>query len=254
MAGRSGINTVYYSRAFISKLWIDRAKFSDYERRGFYQFLYITACGHLESVIADYLKGVLRIPLFNSKPKNGSEYPIRSVIREGNTQPVSMEFEMRAIEGLIKKTVEDIEKSPFSKLESFHQTIVGKTLRNVVGNELHDALKGLVSVRNLFAHGRELYIDITDSLEADLSFEQHPIETAIKSLKQANLFTVNDDVLDANDIKSIIYRDDVVSHFWNASAKIAKIYMRRVENEDLFMFGFNYAIEELTLHEKTTAV
>ena len=64
MPGKLGISSIVYAKAFITRAWVNRASMEDYERRGFFNFLYITACGHAETVIADYLKSVLFNPTF----------------------------------------------------------------------------------------------------------------------------------------------------------------------------------------------
>lgn len=250
MAGRLSINTVVYSKAFISKIWTNRAEFEEYERRGFFQFLYVTACGHIESIISDYLKAVLQWPILNIEMMSDLGFPSREISIQGIKSSVSMEYEQQAVERILKKTIEDIDKAPFGQLESLHKTIAGCTLRDVVGGELHDHLRGLVSVRNLLAHGRQLYIEVDESFCANVEFEQHPLENAIKSLRQAGLF-VTDQArnLQPDEVKSVIYQDEVIVHFWNASATIAEIYGARIAQEKLnpIVGNYIYAIPKLSL-------
>jgi len=249
--GKLSINTVVYSKAFISKIWADRAHFAEYERRGFFQFLYITACGHAESIIADYMKAVLHGSCFAIKVMPEGGFPERELVIDGVSSLVSTEYEQRAVQRVLERTMADIDRASFDKLESLHRTIVGCALRDIVGGELHDHLKGLLSIRNLLAHGRELYIDITredNSFVADVGFEQHPLENAIKSLRRVGLFA--DDQarqLQPADVKSVIYEDDVVIHFWNASATVAELYSAKHEREKLSpMFDSSfYALPKL---------
>ena len=247
MAGRISISTVVYSKAFIAKTWAIRAELEEYERRGFFQFLYITACGHVESIISDYLKAILLWPQINIRKMSDAGFPTREMTTDGITLNISTEYEQLAINRLIEKTKEDIDKAPFEKLMLLHQTIVGLPLKKIVGDDLFVHLRGLVSVRNLLAHGRQLYIDLDDFLLPDVGFEQHPLENAIKSLRQVNLFE-GDHFRSAqpDDVKSVIYKDEVVIHFWNASAAIAEIYNSRAEQENISILGgFNYAIPKL---------
>lgn len=233
---RIGISTIAYSKAYITKSWENHAQMLDYERRGFFQFLYITACGHAESVICDYLKSILFHPLLDIK--KATSFPDRKMTIGETELSVSTEPEQSAIRRILERTVEEIEKAPFDRIESLHKLIVGSSIRETIGPDLHDSLKGLVSVRNLLAHGRELYVEIDESFSADTSFESHPLENAIKSLRQAKLFnTEQSDTYDAQDAKGVIYQDEVVRHFWNTSVEVGEIYKRRADQEKLLTIG-----------------
>lgn len=131
------------------------------------------------------------------------------------------------------------------RIESLHKTICGNTVREVVGADLHDKLKGLLSVRNVLAHGRLLYVTLEDSGVADSSFEQHPFENAIKCLRQSGLFNANAAPTDANELYSIIYRDDVIRYFWNASVEIGNIYREQAAREKLVSIAWVQALEVL---------
>jgi len=216
----------------------------EYERRGFFQFLYVTACGHAESVICDYLKSSLFYPLLDIK--TAKTFPERKMTIEETEYSVSTEPEQRAVQRILERTIEDLDKAPFERIDLLHKTIVGSSIREIIGPDLHDNLKGLISVRNLLAHGRELYVEIDESFCTDASFEQHPLLNAIKSLRQNKLFnTENADTYDAHEAQGIIYRDDVVRHFWNSSVEVGKIYDQRGHNEKLLTIKFTAALERL---------
>src|SRR6266702_1463769 len=219
--GRLGISTLVYSKAFISKAWAVRASMEEYERRGFFQFLYVTACGHAESILCNYLKAVLFLPLLTIR--SATQFPVRVHTVDGIEHVISTEPEHRALQRVLQSTIDDIDRAPLARLEKLHETIVGKTIHDIIGSNRYDDLRGLVSVRNLLAHGRELYVNINFSdqadLRVDLSFEQHPLENAIKSLRQANLIGREDKTrMTPDELMGAIYKDEVVVHFWNASA------------------------------------
>ncbi len=176
--GRLGISTLVYSKAFISKAWAVRASMEEYERRGFFQFLYVTACGHAESILCNYLKAVLFLPLLTIR--SATQFPVRVHTVDGIEHVISTEPEHRALQRVLQSTIDDIDRAPLARLEKLHETIVGKTIHDIIGSNRYDDLRGLVSVRNLLAHGRELYVNINFSdqadLRVDLSFEQHPLD------------------------------------------------------------------------------
>ncbi len=204
-----GISTIAYSKAFITKSWETRAQMLEYERRGFFQFLYVTACGHAESVICDHLKAILFFPLFDIRKATSSHE--RPMTIDGTEFSVSTESAQRAVQRILERTMKDLDKAPFDRIESLHKDIVGPSIRDIIGPDLHDRLIGLVSVRNLLAHGRELYVEINESFTADTTFERHPLENAIKSLRQAKLFSTEQaDTYDAHEPQAVIYRDEAV--------------------------------------------
>ena len=120
----------------------------------FFQFLFITACGHAESVICDYLKSTLFHPLFDIR--KATAFPQRKMEMDGAEFIVSTEPEQRVVQRILERTIEDIDRAPFDRIDTLHKLIVGSSIREVVGNSLFDNLRGLVSIRNLLAHGREL--------------------------------------------------------------------------------------------------
>jgi hypothetical protein len=243
MQGKLGISSIVYAKAFIKGSWDKRASMEDYERRGFLNFLYITACGHAETVIADYLKSVLFIPIFGLTKT--TDFPKRKVIEDGSENLVSTEPEQRAVQRLLERTTADLERAPMDRIESLHKTICGTTVREVVGPDLHDKLNGLLAVRNVLAHGRLLYVNFEDSGIPDSTFEQHPFENAIKCLRQSGLFNANAVPADANELYSVIYRDDVIRHFWNASVELGRFYREKAAREKLVSIAWVQPLEML---------
>lgn len=47
------ISTSLFSKSFLAKAWEARNELLDYEKRGFAQFVYLTICGHIESVLGN---------------------------------------------------------------------------------------------------------------------------------------------------------------------------------------------------------
>jgi hypothetical protein len=245
MPGRLGISSIVYANAFIDKAWVQRTSMEDYERRGFFHFLYVTASGHAESIICDYLKSVLflaKFPIDTTKA-----FQMRKSIVNGVEHLLSTEFEQRAIGRLLDRTNEELERASFERIESLHKTITGDSIRDVVGEELHDRFKGLVSVRNVVAHGRLLYVNFDESHQADPSFEQHPLEHAMKNLKRSKLFPADVTAVDANDLYGLIYKDEILLHFWNASVSIGEKYRRLADKNNVLKIGFTPELRTLSI-------
>jgi hypothetical protein len=242
------ISTITYSKTFITKTWENHPQMLEYERRGFFQFLYVTACGHAESVICDYLKSILFFPLLEIKKT--ATFPQRKMQIEEIEFSISTEPEQRAVQRILERTIEDIDKASFDRIESLHKLIVGSSIREIIGTNLFGNLKGLISVRNLLAHGRELYVEMDvggdNVFDLDTSFEKHPLENAIKSLRQAKLYdTEQSDSYDAHEPQGLIYQDEAIKHFWNTSVEVGEIYNRRADREKLITIGWTAALEKL---------
>jgi hypothetical protein len=217
----------------------------DYERRGFFHFLYVTASGHAESIICDYLKSVLllaKLPIHT-----GKAFQTRKLMVNGVEHLLSTEFEQRAIERLLDRTNDELERASFERIQSLHKTITGDSIQDIVGEELHDRFKGLLSVRNVVAHGRQLYVNFDDSLQADPSFEEHPLEHAMKNLKRSKLFPTDASAVDANDLYGLIYKDEVLLHFWNASVSIGEKYREMADKNNVLKIGFTPELGTLSI-------
>ena len=125
MPGKLGISSIVYAKAFIARSWVNRTSMEEYERRGFFNFLYITACGHAETIIADYLKSVLFIPTFDIMKT--TDFAKRKVIDNGSESLVSTEPEQRAVQRILERTTAELERTPMDRIESLHATICGST-------------------------------------------------------------------------------------------------------------------------------
>lgn len=241
--GRMSIKTGVYSNSFILKLWTERSALSEYERRGFFQFLYITACGNIEATIADYLKSVIGTPVLEMKLMERNGYPTRTVTINNEDFEISTKYERLAIKRIVDKALDDIDGAPIQKLQALHATIVGETIQEILGKDLYAHLAGLISVRNLLAHGRELYIETIYTgtphlMEFAVSFEEHPLENAIKSLNRMGIYEESNYKGARNkDARDVIYSDLAVMHFWNSAVQMIKIYEARAETEKLHMLG-----------------
>ena len=242
------ISTITYAKSFITKTWDNHPQMLEYERRGFFQFLYVTACGHAESVICDYLKSFLYFSLFDIRKLEA--FSQRTMEVDGVKHLINTEPEQRAVQRILESTIKDIDKSSFNRIEILHKLIVGSTICETIGPDLYGNLMGLISVRNLLAHGRELYIEIAvdeaNEFSVDTSFEKHPLEKAIKSLQKAKLY--NSEQYDSNDTdgpKSAIYQVEAMKHFWKTSVEVGKIYRRRADSEKLISMWWTAELEEL---------
>lgn len=241
--GRLTISSLAYSIAFISKAWLERGMMTDYERKGFYQFLYIVACGHAEYVISQCLKNRLWLPIMEMR--GTKNIPDREANLEGKPHKYSYEPFHRSVLRLLERQSDDLDKAPLNALESAHATILGSSIKNIIGDNLHQHLLGLASIRNVVAHGRELYIDLIDIDKADLTFEQHPLEHAIKSLKSFGIFPDFPEDAQPDEVKSVIFLDDSVRHFWNCSSEIGEIYRQINKEENVLGPFFFPALQKL---------
>jgi hypothetical protein len=119
MPGKVGISTLVYAKAFIDKAWGERASMLDYERKGFYQFLYVTACGYSESILCDYLKSIIFMARMNIVATNAISQ--RRTIEDGKEVLLNAEQEQMAVRRFLEKTMETLDKAPFERIEELHK-------------------------------------------------------------------------------------------------------------------------------------
>ena len=88
------------------------------------------------------------------------------------------------------------------------------------------------------------------SVIADTGFEKHPLENAIKSLRQSKPFHAYQlDNYDVHELQGIIYQDEVMIHFWNTSVEVSEIYKQRADDQKLLTLGWAAELERL--HSET---
>lgn len=159
MSSRAWISPSGFSTAFLTKAWQERTSLTFYERRGFGQFFYLTICQHLEHVLSTQIK--MRLEFMRNILADDRLPPIKFVDGETTHEcPVTPLCESLRV--LTSSTIGDCETAPLRKLVDIHRSVFPQKLSEIIGKELNRDLDALAALRNLFAHGRDLFMDFDD--------------------------------------------------------------------------------------------
>jgi hypothetical protein len=99
--------------------------------------------------------------------------------------------------------------------------IFSPSLRDVVGNDLHEDLLALGTLRNLFAHGRDLFLEFEDVFTGHASLDNNPIQASALRLHRVGVIKdlkITDQNYDK--FQSAFYSDDALLYFYRAAEQI----------------------------------
>ncbi|SRR6266496_1125074 len=214
MRSRIGISTTVYSKRYLAVAWKNRAALEDYERRGFGQFVYLTICAHLEGVLAELIRKRLQ--------------SIRHMVRWEKLPPMNLtvgkqqhacdvkpiyESLFRLLDSLADKS----HTAPLNRLMEHYDILFSPALREVVGKNLHEDLTALAQLRNLFAHGREFFLEFDGPFDGHATLDANPIQAPalrlhrVGIIKDLTISGQNHDVF-----QSAFYSDDALLYFYSA--------------------------------------
>lgn len=203
-----------YGKAFLVKVWESRRDLTDSERYGFAQYFYLTICAHLESIlekiISDRLFKVEHVGIENI------ESTIRSV-SDGVDLWISLEPIVDSIRSIVTRLKSDVLKAPLTKLTQLYAMIFPETLAKVVGVELNNDINALASLRNLYAHGRDVYMDFESNDELNFSgvLNKNPLQIPLQRLFDAGVIE-NINITGSNYIEytNAFFQDDAMIYFY----------------------------------------
>ena len=216
---RTSISTSTFSKAYLAPAWEQRAGLEDYERRGFVQFVYLTICGHLEDTLAQTIKkrchSIKHLLQWDRLPPK--EYRNNGVDQKCDQQPV-----WKSLLGLIGELERETLTAPLGKLIQLYNRCFDNSLKTVVGNDLYADLDAIASLRNLFAHGRNLYFDSDGINLADpITLDSNPIQKPALRLHAMGIIGDLDFThQNIEELRAAIYADDAILHFYNATRSI----------------------------------
>ncbi|HLQ25724.1 MAG TPA: hypothetical protein VK138_07520 [Acidiferrobacterales bacterium] len=229
---RISFNPLDFAGEYVLQAWSRRNDMTEEQCNGFFQFTHITACSYIESLLSHYLVSVISEPtIVLRKAKGFAERTTKW--QDGDEVKVDVELENRAVQRLLEQFETDLNGAPFARLISFHTTILGRSLSDIVGPSLYARVNGLVAIRNVLAHGRPVYVDLVSdpggskSLVPEANFDAHPLKSVFQALASDGLY----DPANARsgplvDSLRHIYREEVVRYFWDATRQVADIYIQ----------------------------
>jgi hypothetical protein len=217
---RSSISSSVFSKSYLAKAWEARSELLDYERRGFAQFFYLTICGHIESQLASVISGRLTSIY---RTINWDDLPPFQLGIDGVDHKCSLEPVTRSLRQIARHVEGIVDDAPLGKLMEIFAWVFPEKLRDLIGSELHEDMIALADLRNIFAHGRQIFMDFygEDFSELRGSLDGNPLKTpANRLLKVGIIKNLEITGQNHNDFYAVFYGDDAMLHFYRAANSI----------------------------------
>ncbi len=220
MPSRTWISTTTYSKAYLAVAWQARHQLKDYERRGFAQFVYLTMSAHLEGVLAELLR----------KRCHSLRYMVRwetlppmQFTQDEQKHLCDLKPVYESLLGVVTALEEESHTATVIKLVERHNVLFSPSAREIVGKELHEDLLALASLRNLFAHGRDFFLEFDDpfNVSAYASLDSNPIQRPALRLHAAGIIKDLKITAQAHgDFQAAFFADDALLYFYRAVEQI----------------------------------
>jgi hypothetical protein len=218
MPARAHISTNTFSKAYLAVAWKSRNELQDYERRGFGQFFYLTICGHIESLLSVIIKQ--RVDSIKLMVR-WDELPSWKYTVEGQVHNCKIDPLVESLWNIMSVMNSECENAPLGKLTELYNKVFSRKISEIIEKDLSDDLNALVSLRNLFAHGRDLFIDFDDSLEKG-NLDTSPLKKPAERLHLAGIIEISNLKSNLVEFHSAFYSDKALLYFYNSVQRIEK--------------------------------
>ncbi len=184
MLGRVFQPTHRANGAFLRVMWSERARLQLIERSGFSQFFYLTLCGFIESALALVIKR--RLHSIRSLSYKAS--PVR-FDDNGLEHALTNQAIVDSLSIYMEASMSSLSSAPLGKLTELYSQLFPEKLVDVLGKDLFDDVQALVALRNLFAHGRDIYLELVGELggDAQVVLDGNPLQKPLSRLVAAGL-------------------------------------------------------------------
>ncbi len=145
------------------------------------------------------------------------QYKENDVSKEHSSQPIC-----DSVLNIIDAVESETKNAPLNKLMEQYNKIFQQSLKDVIEKDLYDDLLALASLRNLFAHGRDLFIEFTGSWDnAQGTLDKNPLQKAAIRLYHAGIISdLNITMQNYIDFTDIFYNDDALLYFYQSAQKV----------------------------------
>jgi len=220
MHARTSISTTTFSKAYLSVAWKNRDQLKEYERRGFAQFFYLTLCGHIEGVLAALIKARLQSVTHMVRWET---LPPAEFNAYGKIQSCRLDPLIESLRRLLSSISDEAQSAPMAKLIELHGRIFPQKLSDILGPDLHQDLLALNSLRNLFAHGRDMFMEFDDPFVGKGTLAGNPLQLPAQRLLAAKIIKcLNITGQNHNEFQAQFFDDDALLYFYNAVQEIEK--------------------------------
>lgn len=252
---KTSISSTVYGKEFLSKTWKDRNNLSEYERRGFGQFFYLTLCSHIELVLVKRINA--RVNSIESLCKCVS-IPLFETSENGVSQQHSSEPAVKSVEHMASKISKEAEKAALMQLIKLYDELFPVSISNIIGEDLYQDLKAVGNLRNIFAHGRDIFMEFNRSgnlknMIFEGTLDNNPFKQPEQCLRRAGIITKSFKITSKNhdDFFSLFFKDKTMLHFYNAIKEI-ETHLKTENHFPPEHFGHLFHVPELPDLKETT--
>lgn len=213
----STISSTTYNRAYLVKVWDGRGGLQDSERYGFAQFIYLTITGHLEACMGELIDR--RLMYVRSMTR---ELRDKSVSYEKDGQQISHAYGplYESLQGALDHFQRKAARAPLDNLSELFQDLFGVKMPDLL-KDLHPDLKALAALRNVFAHGRDLWMEFDQSDANLLVLDQNPLKLPAERLYAAGILkSLRVDAKTHHEFRVAFYSDAALLHFLAQARRI----------------------------------
>ena len=218
MKARAWISSTTFSKAYLRVAWESRGSLMEYERRGFAQFFYVVLCGHVECLLSQRIKSRTESLRYFAQLRNLPPEKIK-IGETVHSYPVGGLVD--SLNLLLSATASDAENAPVARLIEIYSRVFPVKLSEFIGKDLKADLEALAGLRNLFAHGRDVFMEFDGPMLEKGTLDGNPLKQPAQRLYEVGLiknFEING--RNHNDFHAIFYSDAVLLHFYNAVSLI----------------------------------
>ena len=207
-----------FSKAYLRVAWESRASLTEYERRGFAQFFYVVLCGHIECLLSQRIKNRVESLRYFTRLRNLPPEKVR-IGEIDHSYPVDGLVD--SLNLVLSAVSNEAENAPIAKLTEIYGRVFPIKLSDTIGKDLKADLDSLAGLRNLFAHGRDIFMEFDGPMMERGTLDGNPLKQPAQRLHEVGLIkSFEIDGRNHNDFHAIFYSDEVLLHFHNAVSLI----------------------------------
>ncbi|MEP0881716.1 hypothetical protein NDI49_09165 [Trichocoleus sp. ST-U3] len=130
---------------------------------------------------------------------------------------------------IVSLVAKDTENAPLNKLFELYSKVFSQSLKEITGKDLYEDLDALASLRNLFAHGRDLFIEFDGPFPDKATLDNNPLQKPAQRLFKAGIIKdFNITGRNYDKFQALFYSDEVLLYFYRSVQKIEDVLIKSI--------------------------
>jgi hypothetical protein len=224
-----GIQTSDFGKAFLSRVWNDRNSLTERERRGFAQFVYLTVLGHLEFTISQHIHARIFTLLtgIDWEKLGPFTHTFNQVEKTHDSKPLG-----RTMRKMLDVINEKTQSASMGKLVEFHNEVFHNPILKRIGSDLQLDLDALIALRNIFAHGRDVWVEVEGIPPGKGILDGNPIQKPAQRLLAAGILpNLTFNTMTHGEFTLRFYSDEALLYFYKKAQCIEAALLETMDFE-----------------------